>query len=57
MTNEEARAFLDRLDASENVTVYDDEAEFIESNIARTSFTQPQLNWIEKMRWRYGARL
>lgn len=56
-TDDRRRSFLDALDESEEITVTDYEADFLERNIDRQRFTPAQRNVIDRMIARYGRRL
>lgn len=51
------RDFLKKLDASDDVSVSDWEAEFIESNLTRDHFSPKQREQVMKMMERYGRRI
>ena len=57
MTGSEAKEFLRKLDESDRVTVSDWEAKFIESNLDRDYFTDKQVEIVEKMVSKYGAKI
>lgn len=57
MSDVDLALFLLELDASDNVEVNDWEAKFIESNLERKHFTDPQRTVIRGMMERYEARL
>lgn len=55
-TDLDRREFLDALDADPNITVNDWEAQFIESTIARQTFSPAQRVAIDKMMTKYDVR-
>lgn len=58
MTQDDIYAsFILALDRAENVTVSDREADFIESNLDRFSFSRKQGAWIERMIEKYADRI
>jgi hypothetical protein len=58
MTQDDIYAsFILALDRAENVTVSDREADFIESNLDRFSFSRKQGAWIEQMIEKYADKI
>ena len=55
--NEELRKFLKMLDASDDVSVSDWEAQFIESNLTRDYFSVKQREITMKLMEKYGKRI
>lgn len=51
------RDFLKKLDESEDVTVTDWEAQFIESNLTRDNFSGKQREIVMKLMDKYGRRI
>lgn len=56
-TDTDLAAFLDRLDSSDRVEVSDWEARFLESNLGRKHFTEPQRVVIRGLKERYAHKL
>ena len=48
MTDERRRTFLDALDGSDNVSVNEWEARFLESNVNRTEFSEKQKEVVKR---------